>query len=133
MPKTTHRLTAVSVTTISKLGLLHADGAGLYLKVGSKGARSWVFRYMRDGMPRYLGLGYARTVKLSSARGLAGQARQQLQNGLDPIEVRKQALAKERRGTVRCFGCDALSRDSESAERQSLTRCTLIPIGPPLN
>lgn len=51
MPKTTHRLTAVSVTTISKLGR-HADGAGLYLKVGSKGARSWVFRYMRDGKPR---------------------------------------------------------------------------------
>ena len=95
MPKTTDPLTAVSISSLSKPGL-HADGAGLYLKVRSKGAKSWVFRFMRDGKPRYLGLGSAGTVKLAAARGLAGQARQQLQNGLDPIEARKQAVASAR-------------------------------------
>lgn len=91
MPKTTHRLTAISVTSISKPGL-HADGAGLYLKVSPTGAKSWVFRFMRAGKPRYLGLGSVNTVKLAAARGLAGQARQQLQNGADPIDTRKQAI-----------------------------------------
>ncbi len=100
MPKTTHRLTAVSVTNISKPGL-HADGTGLYLKVSPTGAKSWVFRFMRDGKPRYLGLGSANTVKLAAARGLAGQARQQLQSGVDPIEARKQAAVAARAATAK--------------------------------
>lgn len=99
MPKTTHRLTAVSVTNITKRGL-HADGAGLYLKVGPTGAKSWVFRFMQSGKPRYLGLGSALTVKLAEARGLAGKARQQLQQGLDPIQARKQAVAAARAATA---------------------------------
>ncbi|HXE02145.1 MAG TPA: Arm DNA-binding domain-containing protein, partial [Hyphomicrobium sp.] len=58
MPKTTHRLTAISASNIKKPGL-YPDGAGLYLRVKPSGARSWVFRYMHDCKPRYLGLGSA--------------------------------------------------------------------------
>ena len=100
MPKTTHRLTAVRAQGISKPGL-HTDGAGLYLKVGSGGAKSWVFRFMRSGSARYLGLGSTRAVSLAAARGLAAQARQQLQHGLDPIEVRKRAKAEARLADAR--------------------------------
>ena len=48
MPKTTHRLTAIRVQNLKKPGL-HADGAGLYLKVQEGGSKSWVFRFMRAG------------------------------------------------------------------------------------
>lgn len=84
MPKTTHRLTAVGVQNIKEPGM-HADGAGLYLKIGSGGTKSWVFRYMLAGKPRYLGLGSVTTVSLARARGLASQSRQEIQEGLDPI------------------------------------------------
>jgi hypothetical protein len=56
MPKTTHRLTAIRLHNLKKPGL-HADGAGLYLKVLPSGSKSWVFRFMRGGKARYLGLG----------------------------------------------------------------------------
>jgi hypothetical protein len=71
MPKTTHRLNAISASNIKKPGL-HPDGAGLYLRVKPSGARSWVFRYMHDRKPRYLGLGSAASVSLATARSLAG-------------------------------------------------------------
>ena len=47
MPKTTHRLTAIRLHNLKKPGL-HADGAGLYLKVAPSGSKSWVFRFMRE-------------------------------------------------------------------------------------
>lgn len=66
MPKTTHRLTAISASNIKKPGL-YPDGAGLYLKVKPSGSRSWVFRYMHARKPRYLGLGSAASVSLATA------------------------------------------------------------------
>lgn len=90
MPKTTHRLNAISASNIKKPGL-HPDGAGLYLRVKPSGARSWVFRYMHDRKPRYLGLGSAASVSLAIARSLAGDARRQLELGQDPFEVKRQA------------------------------------------
>lgn len=61
MPKTTHRL--------------NAGRRWLYLRVKPSGAQSWVFRYMHDRKPRYLGLGSAASVSLATARSLAGDAR----------------------------------------------------------
>ena len=90
MPKTTHRLTAISASNIKKPGL-YPDGAGLYLRVKPSGSRSWVFRYMHDRKPRYLGLGSAASVSLATARSLAGDARCQLDLGEDPIEARRLA------------------------------------------
>ncbi|MGE0052926.1 MAG: tyrosine-type recombinase/integrase [Hyphomicrobium sp.] len=92
MPKTIHRLTAVRVQSLKDVGL-HPDGAGLYLKVQESGAKSWVFRYMLDRRPRYLGLGSANTVSLAAARALTTEARQLLEQGVDPIDFRKQAKA----------------------------------------
>lgn len=86
MPKTTHRLTAIRVQNLKKPGL-HADGAGLYLKVQEGGSKSWVFRFMRA----YLGLGSASSVNLAAARSRAADARQRLQQGQDPIEIKRQA------------------------------------------
>jgi hypothetical protein len=38
---------------------MHADGEGLYLQVGTGGARSWVYRFTLHRKERYLGLGSA--------------------------------------------------------------------------
>ena len=89
MPKTINRLTAFRVGSLKKPGL-HADGAGLYLRVDKGGSKSWVFRYMFDRRPRYLGLGSAASVSLAVARLLATEARQKLELGQDPIEAKRE-------------------------------------------
>src|SRR6185437_9173403 len=76
----------------------HCDGAGLYLKVEESksttpgdhtAARSWQFRYQRDGKDVWMGLGSAATFGLTDARDLARTCRQQLAQGLDPIAERE--------------------------------------------
>jgi hypothetical protein len=102
MPKTTHRLTAITAQNLKKPGL-HADGAGLYLKVQEGGSKSWVFRYMRAGKARYLGLGSASSVSLANARSLAAEARQQLQQDRDPIEARRHQKNEARVASARAM------------------------------
>jgi hypothetical protein len=77
MPRNTHRLSARTVATISTPGY-HPDGAGLYLQVSGKGARSWIFRYTRQGRAREVGLGPLRVVPLAEARTLAHACHRQL-------------------------------------------------------
>lgn len=68
---------------------MHPDGAGLYLHVAAKGARSWIFRFMLNGRPREMGLGPLHVVSLKEARERAGACRLQLLDGVDPIEARR--------------------------------------------
>lgn len=69
----------------------YGDGGGLYLQVGTSGSRSWVFRYRQAKRLREMGLGSFNTVSLTLARDLARDCRRQLQKGLDPLQVRKEA------------------------------------------
>jgi integrase len=75
------------------------DGGNLYLQatVGKNGTvrRSWVFRYEFDQRRHDLGLGSLDTLNLGEAREKARGLRQQLVDGIDPFESRKQAR-KER-------------------------------------
>lgn len=50
---------------------LHADGAGLYLRVDWTGARRWALIDCRGGRRREMGLGGLRSVSLASARAAA--------------------------------------------------------------
>jgi integrase len=83
------RLTALTVARISAPGL-YADGAGLYLRVGRGGAKSWAFRFMLNGRPREMGFGSFTKVSLADARKRASDARVLLGEGRDPIEHRQQ-------------------------------------------
>ena len=65
---------------------------GLYLHVTDT-SRSWVLRFERGGKERMMGLGSAAEFTLSEARSRARTARQQLADGIDPIEARRSALA----------------------------------------
>jgi len=66
----------------------YADGGGLYLVVSASGSRKWVFRYMRSGRAREMGLGSASGASLALARKLATDARLLLMEGKDPLDER---------------------------------------------
>src|SRR5262249_19839823 len=88
MARITQRLTAIEVTNIKAKGL-YPDGDGLYLRVTGTGTKSWIYRFTQDGTTRDMGLGPLPSVPLARARRLAAEARQQRQEGGDPIAVRK--------------------------------------------
>jgi hypothetical protein len=49
------KLTTVSVRQ-ARLRGLYGDGGGLFLQVSPNGAKSWVFRFKKDGRLRVMGL-----------------------------------------------------------------------------
>lgn len=89
------------MASITKPGR-HGDGGGLYLVVDKSGAKRWVFLYRRDATLREMGLGGLKSVTLARARELAGEARANLQAGIDPIAAKNSAPV-----TVPTFGEEA--------------------------
>ncbi len=81
------RLTALRVKHARKPGML-ADGNGLCLQVTRANARSWIFRYYRNGKSREMGLGSLNAVSLANARLKAAACRGLLADGIDPIAAR---------------------------------------------
>ncbi|MBI5925869.1 MAG: integrase arm-type DNA-binding domain-containing protein [Aquabacterium sp.] len=76
----------------------HAVGgvAGLYLYVNHAGARSWVLRTMVGDKRRHMGLGGYPDVTLAQAKEKARKARDEIEQGVDPIAERHAAKAKLR-------------------------------------
>jgi integrase len=87
MPRFVNRLSQAAVNNALKG--MHADGGGLYLHVNAKGAKSWIFRYMRDGRAREMGLGSLHTIGLKVARERAADRRRELLDGIDPLQVKQ--------------------------------------------
>jgi integrase len=87
------KLTAVQAKT-KKPGM-YGDGKGLWLFVGTGGAKSWLLRYMMDGRAREMGLGSYSDLTLAGARDRARECRQQIREGLDPIEARRERRAAQ--------------------------------------
>src|SRR5258708_36633560 len=93
------RLRPREIETIKDDGM-HPDGGNLYLQVSGKGkAKSWLFRYKRPthGRERAMGLGSVHTFDLDEARERARQHRQEVLDGFDPIDVRKDWRDQQRR------------------------------------
>src|SRR5262245_14678488 len=88
MARTIGRLTALKVDRAKRPGM-HADGGGLYLRVTDSGTKNWVFRFMLDGRPRWMGVGPLHTIGLAEARNRAAAFRLQRHDGVDPIERRR--------------------------------------------
>ena len=90
MARESNKLTAIAVARKKRPGR-YGDGLGLWLQVSPAGdacTKSWLFRYMRDGKARQMGLGPVHTVTLAAARDKAADARRLLLAGVDPIEHR---------------------------------------------
>ena len=83
-------LTAVAVGKLKKPGR-YAVGDGAYLQIATGGTKAWVFRYMRNGKARHMGLGPFDLVTLAHARDKAREARRALLDGADPIEAKRES------------------------------------------
>ena len=97
-----NKLTAIKVARLKEPGR-YGDGHGLWLQVSEQGSKAWLFRFMRDGRARQMGLGALHTVSLQEARVRARQARQVLLDGLDPIDVKHQRRTAARLEKARAF------------------------------
>ena len=93
----TNKLTPLRVSSLNDPGR-YADGGGLYLQVtcwekdGAEwSTKSWLFRYMKDGRARQMGLGSVDTFSLKEARARARAQRQLLADGIDPLGARQKA------------------------------------------
>lgn len=97
------KLTPAFVKQVSEPGS-YQDGRGLFLKVGSDGAKRWVFRFQLNGRRRDMGIGAFPAVSLRDARLSADQQRLQISKGIDPLEERDKQReddqAKRRRATL---------------------------------
>jgi integrase len=98
-PRVVGRLTARRVASAKpkagRQALVVGDGGGLWLQV-TRGEsdhirRSWTFRYEISGRRREMGLGALHTFSLAEARARAKALRQQLADGIDPLEAREAA------------------------------------------
>src|SRR4051812_39912775 len=92
MPRIARALGPIQIKNISKPGY-HAVGEvpGLYLQVTPPAAKSWVLRMVVGKKRREVGLGSYPALMLADARQKARQARQQVAEGVDPVEAKKEA------------------------------------------
>ena len=110
------KLSAAAVRNAKKPGL-YGDGHGLYLQISAFRTKSWIFRFMIDGVARKMGLGPIHTVSLAEARAEALKARQLARKGIDPIEAEK---AKRRHSGPRPRG--------PTSSREALMNTSMVPI-----
>ena len=66
------------------------DGGGLYFFVGKNGARLWRFIYTFEKKQKKLALGVYPGVTLETARRKSEEARDNIENGIDPGEIRSE-------------------------------------------
>lgn len=95
MPRTAKPLNALNIKHLSAPGY-HAVGTvtGLYLQVKPSGAKSWVLRIMVGKKRKDIGLGGYPAVLLADAQERARAHRQQVSEGIDPVEAKKEARSR---------------------------------------
>ncbi|MGB7196646.1 MAG: integrase arm-type DNA-binding domain-containing protein [Collimonas pratensis] len=93
--RTINRLSAQAVARNIKPGL-YSDGGGLYLQITVAGVKSWLFRYMRNGKARGMGIGPLHTITLAEARTKALNCRRQLLDGIDPLDEKQTRQAAQK-------------------------------------
>lgn len=103
MPRFIEQLTALKVKRLSRPGY-YADGGGLYLSISASQAKSWIYRYSKDGRRREMGLGSISRISLADARALAAGASSVLASGADPLDQRE-ALREKRKSALKFKDC----------------------------
>jgi integrase len=72
-------------------------GANLYRQVTAAGTAAWVLRYQIRGKKRWMGLGPTAVYSQKEATARARAAQQQIYDGVDPLDARRQTRASEAR------------------------------------
>lgn len=84
---------AKPATKVYRLG----DGASLFMKVLPSGAKSWEFRFKRDGVIKAYVIGAYPAVGIAAARAERDRLRHQMRTtGVDPLLAKKKAVAGAR-------------------------------------
>jgi integrase len=79
----------------------YSVGHGVYLQISQWSTRAWLFRYVRDGKARHMGLGSAEYVTLAEARAKGFEARRQLIAGVDPLEAKRGAALDRAKAAIK--------------------------------
>lgn len=87
------RLKALAVEKLARKPGMYCDGGGLWLRVSSPTARSWMFRYMLNRAPHEMGIGKYPEITLAEARQRAAEARRLKALGKDPLAERSAVRA----------------------------------------
>lgn len=116
--RTLNRLTVIQVTRAKRPGV-YSDGGGLYLQITRTHVKSWLFRYMRMGVHRGMGLGPIHTVTLAEAREKAYACRRMLIEGIDPLEAKKTQRQAERRERLKSLPFRDCANQYIEAHRKS--------------
>lgn len=74
-----------------------SDGAGLFLRVHPSGTKAWVYAYRFDGKQKKLTLGQYPQLSLKDARKARQDARDLLEQGVDPGEQKQASKRKDNR------------------------------------
>jgi integrase len=113
MPKKARELSAIEVKRLSqKLGF-HAVGgvAGLHLAVSSPSASSWILRVVIGDDRPDLGLGPYPEIGVAQARDKARAMREQVRQGIDPRQAKKDAAAALRAATAKALTFEEAAKD----------------------
>ena len=106
MPRKARELSPLEVRRLSRPGRWSVGGVdGLALQVTGSGARSWVLRVSVAGRQREMGLGSFPSVPLAEAREKARAHRANVEQGADPISMRRaaQSAAAAERNSQQSF------------------------------
>jgi integrase len=89
-------LTAVQIKTLKPREKAYkvADGAGLYLLVNPNGSLLWRVKFRFHGIEKKMALGRYPDMSLREAREKRDEAREYLEQGVDPVAHRKQERLK---------------------------------------
>jgi integrase len=118
MGRTINKLTAKTVAALSAPGY-YGDGNGLWLQISKYGTKNWVYRFTLNSKSREMGLGPVTDIFLAKARQDIQGYRDQVRQGVDPIEARKadkQAKQKEAAKTKTFDECVASFLEAKESE-----------------
>ncbi|MDZ7281273.1 integrase arm-type DNA-binding domain-containing protein [Sphingomonas sanguinis] len=101
-----------------------ADSDGLYLLVQPSGALLWRFRYRCCGIERKLSLGSFPDVTLVQARRKRDEAKAELDDGIDPVEEKRQRRLKAELAAQTTFALVA-GEYIEKMEREGRSPATI--------
>jgi integrase len=98
LPRKAAELGALAVKRLALPGLFAVGGVtGLALQVKETGSRSWILRITTSrGLRREIGLGGYPDISLSVARDLARRLREEVAQGIDPVEERRKHRVERR-------------------------------------
>lgn len=88
------QLTYAFISKECKAGRYFDGRSGLHLLIRSNQSKYWIYRFQYQGKRQDMGLGVFPRVSLSDARKIAAEARVQIDNGLNPIRLRREKSKK---------------------------------------